>query len=264
MERFLALGEKIFLLGNNNLSKVGIYSFLIKAPVGTGGAWKFLNPPFVVSLLNDLFGVQSRSGCLCAGMYGQKVLGIGLKLSREFKAGLFDGNEVLRVGFVRVNLNYFLEESELDYILSAIEFVAHYGWMFLPHYQFEAETGIWVNREEKESRVRSWLGQIDYSSGSMHYRSHETRLKHHQPTSSFIKDPSIVKQLTAYLTDARDTLVRVVDNYKNLYGKSELDQTRLIGEDYHRLIWFMFPSEVLPELMQMKRPTFEQLETYNA
>lgn len=58
----------------------------------------------MVSLLNDLFGVQSRSGCLCAGMYGQKILGIDLRLSREFKEALFDGNEVLRVGFVRLNV----------------------------------------------------------------------------------------------------------------------------------------------------------------
>ena len=153
----MALGDKLFLLGNNHHAKVGIYSFLIRAR-GSDGGWKFLNPPFVVSLLNDLFGVQTRSGCLCAGMYGQKVLGIDLRLSREFKEALFDGNEVLRVGFVRVTLGFFLDTEELDYILSAIEFVAEYGWMFLPHYQFEAETGIWINREEKESRVRSWLG----------------------------------------------------------------------------------------------------------
>lgn len=93
-------------------------------------------------------------------------------MSREFKEALFDGNEILRVGFVRFNLNYFLEDTELDYILNAIDFVANFGWMFLPHYQFEGDTGIWVNREEKESRVRVWLGQIDYSHGYMNYQGH--------------------------------------------------------------------------------------------
>ena len=169
LKRLLALGDHIFLLGNNNLPKVCIYSFLIRTRVNTESVqgWKFLNPQFVVSLLNDLFGIQSRSGCLCAAMFGQKVLGIDLNLSREFKEALFDGNESLRVGFTRVNLNYFLSDDEIEYILTAIEFVAKYGWMFLPHYQFEAETGIWINREEKESRVRTWLGQIDYSHGLM-------------------------------------------------------------------------------------------------
>jgi hypothetical protein len=91
--------------------------------------------------------------------------------------------------------------------------------MFLPHYQFEAETGVWINREEKESRVRSWLGQIDYSNGQMEYKSHKS-LKSHQPTSSLIKDAARVKPLQDYMSEAEAILIRVVENYKNLYGKA--------------------------------------------
>ena len=80
-------------------------------------AVKFLNPAFVVSLLNDLFGIQSRSGCLCASMFGQKMLGIDLKLSGEYKEALFDGNELLRLGYTRINLNYFIPDEEIEYIL---------------------------------------------------------------------------------------------------------------------------------------------------
>ena len=153
-------------------------------------------------------------------MYGQKMLGIDLTLSREYKQALFDGNEVLRLGYTRINLNYFLPAEELEYVLKSIEFIAEYGWMFLPHYQFEPETGIWVNREEKESRVRSWLGQIDYSSGAMSYRTHAQSLA--LSTQSFVKaekNPSLIEAFE----EAKKTLVRVVENYKNLYGKSELD-----------------------------------------
>lgn len=67
-------------------------------------------------------------------MYGQKILGIDLNLSREFKEAVFDGQEVLRVGFTRVNLNFFLTDRDIEYVLSAIEFISDYGWMFLPHY----------------------------------------------------------------------------------------------------------------------------------
>ena len=44
--------KNLLLLGNNSKPKVSIYSFLIKTKEG-----KFLNPNFVVSLLNDLFGI---------------------------------------------------------------------------------------------------------------------------------------------------------------------------------------------------------------
>jgi hypothetical protein len=81
-----------------------------------------------------------------------------LKLSREFKDALFDGNEVMRVGFTRINFNFFLQEDEVEYILDAVEFISKFGWMFLPHYSFDPENGYWVNRDEKEIRVRSWLG----------------------------------------------------------------------------------------------------------
>jgi selenocysteine lyase/cysteine desulfurase len=133
MKRFRSLGDQILMIGNNSLPKVCIYSFLIRVRVGEN-QWKFLNPAFVVSLLNDLFGIQSRSGCLCASMFGQKMLGVDLKLSREYKEALFDGNELLRLGYTRINLNFFIADEEIDYILSAIEFVAKYGWMLLPHY----------------------------------------------------------------------------------------------------------------------------------
>jgi hypothetical protein len=33
----------------------------------------------VAALLNDLFGVQSRSGCMCAGPYIQRILGLNLE-----------------------------------------------------------------------------------------------------------------------------------------------------------------------------------------
>lgn len=39
--------------------------------------------------------------------------------------------------------------------------------MFLPNYKFDVDLGIWISREEKEQQQRVWLGEIDYSQGSM-------------------------------------------------------------------------------------------------
>jgi hypothetical protein len=44
--------ENLFLLGNNNLSKVPIYTFIFKTRHG-----KMLHHMFVTSLLSDLFGI---------------------------------------------------------------------------------------------------------------------------------------------------------------------------------------------------------------
>ena len=73
------------------------------------------------------------------------------------------------MGFVRVNLAYFMSDAEINYICDAIDFVSRFGWMLLPHYKFDFDLGIWVNREESEQKERAWLGEIDYSSGQMQY-----------------------------------------------------------------------------------------------
>jgi len=39
----------------------------------------------VTKLLNDLFGIQSRAGCSCAGPYGHILLGIDKPTSLRFR-----------------------------------------------------------------------------------------------------------------------------------------------------------------------------------
>lgn len=63
--------ENLYLLGNNKLPKVPIFSFVVRTKFG-----KMLPPKFVTTLLNDMFGIQTRSGCSCAALYGQKILGL--------------------------------------------------------------------------------------------------------------------------------------------------------------------------------------------
>lgn len=99
-----------------------------------------------------MFGIQSRAGCQCSAMYGQKILGIDLKLSREYKEALMNGQELLRMGFTRVNFSYFFPDEMIQYIIDAIEFIAKYGWMMLPHYKFDQDVGNWINRDEYEQK----------------------------------------------------------------------------------------------------------------
>ena len=106
---------------------------------------------YVVSLLNDLFGIQARGGCSCAGPYGHSLLGINMSDSRAIQAQIAAGNMILRPGWVRLNFNYFISEADFDYLLGAIELVAKHGWRMLPHYTFDAESGVWRFRNKARS-----------------------------------------------------------------------------------------------------------------
>ena len=92
----------------------------------------------MVALLNDLFGIQSRGGCSCAGPYGHRLLGIDLETSHEFEREITHGCEGIKPGWVRVNFNYFISETVFRYILEAVELVARHGWRLLPQYRFDA------------------------------------------------------------------------------------------------------------------------------
>ena len=105
----------------------------------------YLHHNFVVALLSDLFGIQCRGGCMCAGPYSLALLGIGPELSDRYQAELElkSDNEVLRPGQVRISLPYFVHPAALDFVLQAVRFVAERGYVLLPQYTFDAATGEW-------------------------------------------------------------------------------------------------------------------------
>jgi len=103
---------------------------------------------FVVALLNDLFGIQVRGGCSCAGPYAHHLLGISEADSQRFDEAIASGHAVLRPGWVRMNFNYFLDEESLAYLLDAVTFVAKKGYRFLPLYRYCPAEGRWIHRED--------------------------------------------------------------------------------------------------------------------
>lgn len=154
----------IEILGNLDAHRLSIISFVIRAPSGT-----YLHHNYVVSLLNDLFGIQSRGGCSCAGPYGHRLLGIDLERSHEFEREITRGCEGIKPGWVRISFNYFISEAVFSYIVDAVTMVARDGWRLLEDYRFEPATGIWTHRAGVvEPPLR--LSEITYGpDGQMHH-----------------------------------------------------------------------------------------------
>ena len=126
----------IELLGNLDAERLSIVSFVVRSPSG-----RYLHHNYVVALLNDLFGIQSRGGCSCAGPYGHRLLGIDLERSHEFEREITGGCEGIKPGWVRVNFNYFVSDAVADYLIEAVRLVARDGWRLLGDYRFDTATG---------------------------------------------------------------------------------------------------------------------------
>lgn len=55
-------------------------------------------------------------------------------------------HELLRPGFTRISLPYFMSEADVTFILEAIKMVATEGWKLLPQYVVYPEIGEWKHR----------------------------------------------------------------------------------------------------------------------
>jgi len=207
----------IKILGNPDAERLSIVSFVVRH------GERYLHHNYVVALLNDLFGIQSRGGCSCAGPYGHRLLGIDIDTSTEFESEITRGCEGIKPGWVRVNLNYFISEQVFDFIVNAVNLVANEGWRLLPYYRFDAATGLWEHRDGRGEAPLS-LTEIDYSEGTMRFD--------HRPQRD--SDPV----LTDYLDEARS----IFDSALPFDGTLAPDD---FTSDFEHLRWFTLPYEVI-------------------
>lgn len=112
---------------------------------------KILHPKFVARLLNDLFGIQCRAGCNCAGPYGHILLDIDKIKSQKIRNLILKGCSGIRPGWVRINIHYTLNIEDIDYIIQTIKFISDYGYLFLQKYEFNIKTAEWKHREFREN-----------------------------------------------------------------------------------------------------------------
>jgi selenocysteine lyase/cysteine desulfurase len=144
LERAVATWDEhpnIAILGNPDAERLSIVSFTIRRPGG-----RYLHHNLVVAILSDLFGIQSRGGCSCAGPYGHRLLGIDIERSHEFEREITLGCEGIKPGWVRVNFNYFISEAVFAYVVDAVALVADHGWSLMTDYRFDPATGMWRHR----------------------------------------------------------------------------------------------------------------------
>ena len=129
------------ILGDTTADRLSIVSFVVRC------GDHYLHHNFVVAVLNDLFGIQARGGCSCAGPYGHRLLGIDIEHSHAFQREITGGCEGIKPGWTRVNFNYFISDAVCDYIIRAVEMVADEGVKLLTDYRFDPETGLWHHRK---------------------------------------------------------------------------------------------------------------------
>ena len=207
------------ILGNLEADRLSIVSFIVRGPSG-----RYLHHNFVVSVLNDLFGIQARGGCSCAGPYGHRLLGIGLERSHEYEREITRGCEGLKPGWTRISFNYFISESVFEYIVDAVDLVATHGSSLLPAYRFDPMTGIWRHRDGPvEPPLRLTALSYDADTGELVVPD----LPHDRAPES---------ALAGYLDEAR----RIFES-----ANEQTEADAWVSEDFEHLRWFELPAGCL-------------------
>ena len=212
IKRFQAC-PNLEILGNPSTRRIAIMALRFKHDD------KDLHYGFIVSLLNDLFGIQVRGGCSCAGPYGHSLLGMDMPYSRAIESEIKQGNMLLRPGWVRLNFNYFIDEQEFEYLLKAVELVATSGWRMLPFYQVDVKSGVWRFQGQSNQMVSS-LNDFKFT--------------------DYCQKASLPTNIRVSLDGIYSSAEQVLLNTADYNEVSPL----ILSDESERLRWFTLPQEV--------------------
>ncbi len=123
------------LLGTDNPHRLPIYSFLVRDNSGQP-----VHQQLFTRMLSDIYGIQARGGCACAGPYAHRLLGIDRATSDELHAALSAGEEMRKPGWVRLNFSYLMSEETVQFIIDSVNDLSRRTEEFVPFYSADPAT----------------------------------------------------------------------------------------------------------------------------
>jgi selenocysteine lyase/cysteine desulfurase len=133
---------RIRILGDLDSPRIGIISLILD-----GGR---LHHNLAVRLLNDLYGIQVRGGCMCAGTYGHDLLGIDQAQSEEIRCSLDAGDVASKPGWIRCSFSPATSEGEFRVLLDAIPHIARNWRKYAEGYEMDLDTAEWRHTKDPE------------------------------------------------------------------------------------------------------------------
>ena len=235
-ERLNDIPNLVLLDGNfsSSVKKLPIYSFLVRC------GNRFLHYNYVCALLNDVFGIQSRGGCQCAGPYSQYLLGMddnncsptgGCGSNESVEDWLVHTkDELMRPGATRLSLpSMGTTVEQEDYVIEAIRWVAKHGWKFLHVYRCNHRSGEWRHKSRQGSPLgthdRRWLS---------YYNMNASPGKNGNEISK-LKDSS----LRSAMSNANEMLLLVTKDQSSISQALKMVEEE---ESPSSLRWYVYPK----------------------
>ena len=149
--------KNIEVLEGTVKNRIGVISFIVQ------GAHHDL----VTTMLNDRFGIQTRSGCSCAGTYGHQLLRVDEARSYEIMNAILAGDLLCKPGWIRLSIHPTMTNAEINYMMDAIESTAMRFKEWEKDYAYCAETNEYHFKafaKNASAGVPDWFKVSDWSS----------------------------------------------------------------------------------------------------
>ncbi len=110
---------QIVVLAAEKPNRLPIISFLVRDPAGG-----FIHHEAFTRALSERAGIQVRGGCVCAGPYGHRLLGVDRARSEAIRAAVLAGQESRKPGWVRLNFGYLMDDATVEYVIDTVDRLA--------------------------------------------------------------------------------------------------------------------------------------------
>lgn len=126
---------QIEVLGNTNAARLPIFSLRISDTNGEP-----IHQQLFTRMLSDIYGIQARGGCACAGPYAHRLLGIDRSQSDALFAALESGEELQKPGWVRLNFSYLMSDEVAAKVIHGVLDLAETAQRYVKYYQPDPNT----------------------------------------------------------------------------------------------------------------------------
>ncbi len=130
--------NKLNILADNVRNRLGVISFYIND----------IHYNLIVRLLSDMYGIQVRGGCACAGTYGHFLLDVNKDKSDYITAKISLGDLSEKPGWVRLSLHPCMTNCEVNYISDAIEDISINHLQYSKDYYYNPKTNEFYHQSE--------------------------------------------------------------------------------------------------------------------
>jgi len=137
------------ILADNVRERLGIISFYIEG----------IHYNLIVQLLNDLYGIQTRGGCVCAGTYGHFLLEVSYEKSREITDKINHGDLSEKPGWVRWSLHPTMTDEEVQIMITALKDIAENIDKYRNDYLYDSRKNIFWHKNDlsPERKTSDWF-----------------------------------------------------------------------------------------------------------